>query len=262
MTQSTPTSKARRRFNRWWLLGLIPLTLITVGLVIVIAWASTPTGGVLPEAQQALESDSVVTVSELDGWYAFIPAQDRATTGFIFYPGGRVLPGAYATVARAVAEAGYPSFIVRMPLNLAVIAPNKADEVVAAHPEITRWVIGGHSLGGSMAATYAKGQPEVVQGLVLMASYPASWDDLSARESLVTASVYGTLDGLARAEMVVDSKPLLPASAQFVEIAGGNHSYFGDYGDQPGDGTATITRTEQQAQVIAAVLDVLTQVSQ
>ncbi len=262
MTQDTNMPKVRRRLNRWWLLGLIPLTLITVGLMMVIGWASTPTGGVLPEAQQALESDSLVTVSEMDGWYAFTPAQDNATTGFIFYPGGKVLPGAYAVIARAVAEAGYPSFVVKMPLNLAVIAPNKADEVVAAHPEITRWVIGGHSLGGSMAATYANDKPDVVQGLVLMASYPASWDDLSARESLVTASVYGTLDGLAKVESVLGARPLLPASVQFVEIAGGNHSYFGDYGDQPGDGAATITRAQQQEQVVTAVLDVLTQVSQ
>jgi len=262
MAQETSIPKARRRFNRWWLLAIIPLALITVGVVIVIAWASTPTGGVLPDAQQALESDSSVTVSDLDGWYTFMPAQDSATTGFIFYPGGKVLPAAYATVARAIAEAGYPSFVVKMPLNLAVIAPNKADEVMAAHPEITRWVIGGHSLGGSMAATYANGHPDAVQGLVLMASYPAAYDDLSTRESLIVASIYGTNDGLAKVESVLGAEPLLPESAQFVEIVGGNHSYFGSYGDQPGDGVATLTREEQQAQIVESTLAILAAVSE
>ncbi len=262
MAQETNTPKARRRLNRWWLLAIIPLVLITIGLVLVIAWASTPTGGVLSDAQQALESDSEVTVSDLSGWYAFMPVQDSATTGFIFYPGGKVLPAAYATVARAIAQAGYPSFIVKMPLNLAVLAPNKADEVMVAHPEITRWVIGGHSLGGAMAAAYAKNHPNAVHGLVLMASYPASWDDLSAQGALVVTSIYGTNDGLAKVESVLGAEPLLPPSAQFVEIAGGNHSYFGSYGDQPGDGVATLTRQEQQAQVVESTLAVLAAVSQ
>lgn len=256
------TEKPRRRLNRWWLLALIPLALIVGGVLIIIAWASTPTGGVLPAAQQALESDSSVIVNDTAGWYAFEPAQESASVGLIFYPGGRVLPGAYAALARDVAEAGYPAFIVKMPLNLAVLSPTKADEVRAAHPQITRWVISGHSLGGSMAASYANSQPDAVQGLALMASYPASWDDLSARESLVTASIYGTLDGLATPDMVRGGAALLPADTAFVEITGGNHSYFGDYGDQPGDGVATITRAEQQGQVIAALLDVLAEVAE
>ncbi|NTW09008.1 MAG: alpha/beta hydrolase, partial [Anaerolineaceae bacterium] len=33
-------------------------------------------------------------------------------------------------------------------------------------------------------------------------------------------------------------------------IEGGNHAQFGNYGPQPGDGTATISTAEQQSQAV------------
>ena len=45
--------------------------------------------------------------------------------------------------------------------------------------------------------------------------------------------------------------------ARFVEIQGGNHAQFGWYGDQKGDGQATISHEEQQAIVIDEALALL-----
>ena len=100
--------------------------------------------------------------------------------------------------------------IVDMPLNLAVLNPGAADKVMAAYPEIQHWAIGGHSLGGAMAANYAVNHPEQVQGLVLWAAYPASSDDLSS-SNLRVVSIFGSLDGLATGEKIEASRPLLPA---------------------------------------------------
>jgi pimeloyl-ACP methyl ester carboxylesterase len=240
------------------LLAALALILIvaTVGFV---TWAETPLGP-QSEAKQVLQSGAEVQVEE-NGWLAFSPTGAQPATGFIFYPGGRVDPVSYALAARRIASAGYLVVILDMPLNLAVFNPDAAGEVIAAYPEIENWVVGGHSLGGAMAARYASQNPLQVQGLVLWAAYPASGDDLS-QSGLPVSSIYGTADGLATPSDVLAARELLPAATRWVEITGGNHSGFGWYGDQQGDGTAAISREEQQEQVIQATLELLSSIGQ
>ena len=232
-----------------WLFLLLLLALI--GFVV---WASTPARP-MPEALAALQSDSQVQV-ETEGWLIFHPVGEDPAVGLILYPGGRVDPRAYAPPARAIAAEGYLVVIVPMPLNLAVFGPDRAAGVLAAFPEVERWAVGGHSLGGAMAARFAYRQPSAVQGLVLWASYPAASDDLSARE-LAVVSIYGTRDGLATGEKIAASRPLLPAGTRWVAIEGGNHAQFGWYGPQSGDPPATISREAQQQEVVAATLALL-----
>jgi pimeloyl-ACP methyl ester carboxylesterase len=137
-----------------------------------------------------------------------------------------------------------------------VLGADRALEVMAAYPEIQHWVIGGHSLGGAMAARFAYQNPGAVQGLALWAAYPASSDDLSGQDVQV-ASISGSRDGLGTNEGVESTRGLLPASTQFTVIEGGNHAQFGWYGEQGGDNPAEISRSEQQAQVINATLALL-----
>lgn len=234
--------------------------LLGIGIVFIIAlagfivWAGTPAGVLLPEFADTLESDSRVAVT-LEPWLTFMPDEAPAA-GFIFYPGGRVLAEAYAPAMREIAEAGYLVVVPSMPLNLAVFAPYKASDIIAANPAIETWVIGGHSLGGSMAATYANANPDRIDGIVLWASYPQASDSL-ADDEMAAASVYGTLDGLLAVETVRDSGAYLPEDASFVAIEGGNHAQFGSYGDQSGDNDATVSREAQQAAAVEATLEVL-----
>jgi dienelactone hydrolase len=148
-----------------------------------------------------------------------------------------------------------------MPLNLAVLAPGRAAEVMAAFPGVESWAVGGHSLGGAMAANYAHGNPEAVGGLVLWAAYPAAGDDLSGFQ-LAASSIYGTRDGLATPEEIDASRPLLPPDTVWTAVEGGNHAQFGWYGPQPGDGQATISREQQQAQIVTATLGLLMQLDE
>jgi pimeloyl-ACP methyl ester carboxylesterase len=217
-------------------------------------WAYTPLGP-LPEGIAALQSSASVTVQVKD-WVEFSPAGQTPTVGLILYPGGRVDYRSYAPLARAIAAEGYLVVLTPMPFNLAVFNPNRAYGVVSAHPEIQAWAIGGHSLGGSMAANYVKNHPGKIAGLLLMASYPAGTDDLS-QQNLQVTSIYGTLDGLATPQKVKAAQPLLPASTRWVAIEGGDHAQFGWYGPQPGDNPAAIDRSTQQAQVIQAAVDLL-----
>jgi hypothetical protein len=233
-----------RRF--WWTLLLIPLA--AVGAFV---WWASDTAPVMPEALAAMQSGNGVVVE--DGEYLVFSPQDKAAgQGVIIYPGGKVDPRAYAPTARAMAEQGYLVVIPPMPLNLAVLAPGRAAQVIAAYPETKGWVIGGHSLGGAMAANFIRKNPGATQGLFLWAAFPAEGDDVST-QPIQAVSIYGSEDGLATQDEVLGAAPLLPADTAFVEIVGGNHAQFGWYGDQPGDRPATISREEQQRQVLDAM---------
>lgn len=234
----------------WW---VVPAVLVVVVASFVL-WASAAADP-MPQALAALESDGQVAVAT-EPWLVFRPADREPAAGLILYPGGRVDARAYAPLARAIAAEGYLVVVVPMPLNLAFFAPGRAAEVVDAFPDVEQWAVGGHSLGGAMAANFVAGNPGLVDGLVLWAAYPAGGDDLSGAQ-LAVASVYGTRDGLATLEEIEASRPLLPADTMWTEIEGGNHAQFGWYGPQSGDNEATISREEQQAQVVAATAQLL-----
>jgi dienelactone hydrolase len=145
-----------------------------------------------------------------------------------------------------------------MPLNLAVFGIDRAAEVQAAHLEIARWAVGGHSLGGAMAAEYAARNPGKVQGVLFWASYSSA--DLSG-QPLKVVSIYGTLDAGRDTLTSAEARARLPADAVFLAIEGGNHEQFGYYTGQPNDPPAAVTREEQQAQAVVAAITLLEAIS-
>lgn len=234
-------------------LGLCLVTLLAaLGFVL---WAETPLQPA-PEALAALQSDAEVKVTT-DDFVTFSPVGREPWTAFVFYPGGRVDYRAYAVPLRRIAEHGYLVVLLPVRLNLAFFDVNAAQPAMAAFPSIRKWVVGGHSLGGVAAALYASRRADI-DAVVFWASYPA--DNTLKNKDPQILSVYGTLD-MGGSESFTASRANLPADATFVAIEGGNHAQFGDYGFQPGDNEATITRREQQDQVVAATLKFLEEVS-
>ncbi len=231
------------------LLGL--LVVLLLGAAAFVIWGSTPLRP-MPQALQALQSDAQVQVTQ-DRWVIFQPVGAQPQTGLILYPGGRVDYRAYAPLARTIAAEGYLVVLVPMPLNLAVFGSERAGAVIAAFPAVQHWAIGGHSLGGAMAAHYAAQHPAQIEGLVLWAAYPAEADTLAGQDVQVL-SVYGTQDGLATPTKIAASRPLLPDATEWAPIVGGNHGQFGWYGPQGGDNEATISREAQQALVAQATV--------
>ena len=140
-----------------------------------------------------------------------------------------------------------------MPLDLAVFGIGRAAAVIGEFPQVGSWVIGGHSLGGAMAAEFVKGSPTAVDGIALLASYPAESTDLSALP-IGAVSTYGTENGVTPPEGFEASLARLPPGTALIVIEGGNHAQFGHDGPQAGDGVATIDREEQQRQTAEAVL--------
>lgn len=193
------------------------------------------------EAIQAFVSgDNVTRTAVSDKMITYGDADLDA--GFIFYPGGKVEYTAYEPLMIRLASQGIFCVLLKMPFNLAVLDMNAADGIRELYPDIDTWYIGGHSLGGSMAASYASKHAEDFEGVVLLASYSTS--DIS-KTSLRTLSIYGSEDGVLNKEKYDNYKKNLPSGTSETIIEGGCHAYFGMYGEQKGDGKAEIGAEEQ-----------------
>ena len=162
--------------------------------------------------------------------------------GFIFYPGGKVEYTAYVPLMRALAAKGIRCFLIKMPFNLAVLDMNAAEGIIEAYPDVKDWYIGGHSLGGSMAACYVADNARDFRGLVLLGSY--SSEDISNTD-IEVISIYGSEDGILNREKYEKYRDNLSDGLCEIVIEGGNHAYFGMYGAQKGDGAPSVTNEEQ-----------------
>lgn len=208
-------------------------------------------------ALDALRGDDAVEVRESAGWYAFVPRDAEPTTGLVYSPGARVDVRATAAVLRPLAEAGY-LVALKEPLGIALTSPGQSASAMAAFDGVERWAVGGHSLGGVAASSFAAAHDDEVDGLLLHASYPLG--DMSDAD-LVVASVSGSEDELTTPADVDASRADLPAATTFTEVDGAAHAFFADYGPQPGDGTPTVPRAQAQAEIVAASTALLDEVA-
>jgi len=197
-----------------------------------------------------------VQLNENRDYIEILPGDlNMGNTGFLFYPGGLVDPHGYLELASMFANSGsgHHVLIAKMPANLAVLDSKAAAKILKDFPN-KKWVIGGHSLGGAMACSMLKKDNELFEGLVLMASYPSGSSDLSSWEGAVL-SLSASNDEIVDQEKFQAGKKNLPPDARYYDIAGGNHSGFGFYGDQAGDGKAKISRDAQHLIIIEQLQD-------
>jgi hypothetical protein len=225
-------------------------TALTALALVATSCSSLPTftAGELP---------TTAKVTDQGGWIALEPSAGTSkTVGLVFYPGGLVKPEAYELVLAPIAAAGYPVVIVKMPFDLAFFGAENGLAAKKAFPSVTKWAIGGHSLGGTASAIAVGKHPTEFAGVVFWASYTVKDYDLS-NVNLPVLSISASNDGLATPDKVAAGKPFVPTNTEYDVIDGGIHAQFGTYGPQKGDGTATISREQQQAQVVKLTLDFL-----
>lgn len=255
-------TRAQMRRRALVRIGLgVPILICCIGLTLGLVWLRPFPAD--PIAVAAMRSSDSIRVADRLTWYELAPtARDaqgvpiRPTVGLVFIPGARVDPRAYAHILRPVAAAGYLVAVVKPPLNVALPNSTGADVVLSNHPEIRRWVLGGHGAGGVAAASYAADHQTT--GLLLYGSAPTS----SLPPNNLTATVIsGSADALTTPEEVAEARPRLPEATRYVEIVGGIHAYFGDYGEQPGDGVPTISRQEAQARIQQATIELMSSIS-
>ena len=231
-------------------LTLILFIALFTGSIGFVGWATFNTQKATEPAITVLNQNNVQLK---DGLLVFYP-NSTTERGLIYYPGGLVDPEAYAVTAQGIADSGILVIVPKMPLNLAFLDINRADGVISKYPEINTWVIGGHSLGGAMAAEYAKNNVDKVHGLIMLASYPAKNEDF-VNFSIPILCIVGSNDpGAPKQEAFYETAS---DSATLFVIEGGNHRQYADYSYQNNDGNATISAAEQQAEIITAVISFL-----
>ena len=239
----------RQTRTGWRRIARVVFVLAWIGWIALMAWLR-PFSAVEP-ALAAMRSDTEVSVAEHPTQIVIAPTGTVSDTGVFFQPGAKVDARAYAAILRPLAEAGYTVVIPKQPLGIAFLAINTFDATKPAYPAITRWVLGGHSLGGTVAAIQADAgdsDPTApVEGLLLYASYPAN--DISTSLTAKVLSISASNDGLATPGKIAASTVRLPAGSRFTTIEGAVHSFFGDYGPQPGDGTPAISHDDARTQI-------------
>lgn len=233
--------------------------LLAIAAVLVIAAAAAgfylfDSAGPTPEAL-AFNAQYDQFKNAADGYTHWHPASPTGT-GLIFYQGGKVQEEAYGPLLLPLMDEGVDIFMPHMPFNLAVFDADAAAEIIAAHPEISTWWLGGHSLGGAMAADFVYENPDSVDALILLAAYPQESKPLNDYGGEVLA-FFGTRDGLVSVKEISKWQALLPLHARVVMVEGGNHAQFGSYGDQKDDLKALISSENQQQFVREAWLTLM-----
>ncbi|TQJ58925.1 alpha/beta hydrolase family protein [Arthrobacter sp. SLBN-83] len=244
LRRDVPRPRSRLRLVGAWL-GRLAVLALAAGL----AWLNPFAYQAGATAEAGPTSD--LTVTETNTALTMSPDGTKPTKGLVFYPGARVDARAYQDILAPVVGAGCRVVILKEPLGLSLLDGNQARGAIEDNPDITTWAVGGHSLGGVSASSFALNNSDV-SGLVLYASYPV--ESLRGRAGLSVLSVSGSSDGLSTPAKIESSRQLLPADTEFAAVRGGVHAFFGDYGEQPGDGEPGVSRQAAQQQIAAATV--------
>ena len=177
------------------------------------------------EALEVLSDPTGADITKIDGGY-FVDGSGE-TVALIFYPGAKVDTEAYLPLMKQIADNGVDCFLADMPMRMAIFDKNAAADFITSY-HYDCWLIGGHSMGGMVAAGYAAEHPDTIDGV--------------AEDKILDRRQYD------------NAKKYFPSHSTEIPIAGGNHSQFGNYGFQSGDGEANITAHEQQTQTTFAIL--------
>lgn len=179
--------------------------------------------------------------------------QSDSNVGFIFYSGGKVSNEAYSYLGE-LANHDINVFIPKLYQNIAFFNKNIAKKIINENPQIEKWYVGGHSLGGVVSIMFASENVDIVDGVILFASYPSK--DISDL-GIEAISFYGSNDAILPIDEANEKSLFLPNDSKIVIIEDGNHSFFGNYGHQKGDNISNISNLTQQDIIIENIIQYL-----
>lgn len=217
--------KSKTSITQKFLIGIGILALILALCAGAFFWYASDYYRADDVALEVMAQDSGISVQDN---LTILSTSVPTDTAIIFYPGAKVEAAAYLPLLGKIRQTGVTCILVDMPFHMAIFDSNAAQDVMEDFPEYSHWYIAGHSMGGAMASQFAASHPDEVDGLILLGAY--IYGDYSPQDTL---TIYGSLN------QSVEDK--LDYTENVVEIQGGNHAHFGNYGPQKGDLPATIS---------------------
>ena len=204
------------------------------------------------EVNNYLVDDNEVKVTTKGDYYFFdnIANSDKA---LIFYGGAKVEEKSYAPMLNKIAHQGYDVFLTKMPLRFPLFAIDKANSIYKSNNSYQDVYLMGHSLGGVCASMAIEKTSLEYKGIIFLASYPYKPLDNKYK----ALSIYGSEDKVLNLNEYNDNLSNFPSGYIQKIIEGGNHAYYGYYGEQKGDGKASITREQQIDITVNYVIDFL-----
>ncbi|MCR5079702.1 MAG: alpha/beta hydrolase [Bacilli bacterium] len=240
----------KRKWKLWVKAVIVVFSAITISLSTVFTYLSIYYGA-SSEVDASFEDSEKVKVSETSDYYLF-DHKTNTDKAIIFYGGAKVEEKAYGPLMRMISEEGVDVYLIKMPFRFALLDTDKADKVFSESTYPSLYLM-GHSLGGTTLSMYLSGAPSPYKGIIFLASYPSKAID----SYFNVISIYGSNDKVLNKEEYEKNKANFPSNYKEVVIEGGNHGYFGNYGEQKGDGEASISRNEQQRQTKDAIVPLL-----
>jgi hypothetical protein len=231
--------------------------IISTGIIVTIAVVIPLFAYGTSYQPSAIARNDYSEASDEGGYYHFDAPE--ATQAVIFYPGGLVSPIAYARFGKLLSAYGFDVYITKPFLNLAITSIQQASDIQARDPSMTSWFIGGHSLGGSASAFYAIDHLSTIKGLFFFAAYTTASANFS-QTSLPMLSITGSEDLVLNTQTYLANQVFDSPFTTYAVIEGGNHSQFGDYGFQRGDGVATIDVASQHQQMVTILVSWFAQI--
>ena len=163
-------------------------------------------------------------------------------TAVIFYPGAKVEAGCLSAPARpAPADRRSPAFWWRCPSTWRSSTPDAAEDVISSVPgDPATGTLPDTPWAAPWPPSLPPDHPDQADGLILLGAY--LYGDYPPEDTL---TIYGSLN------QSVEDK--IDYTENVVEIEGGNHAQFGNYGPQKGDLPAGISAEEQQRQTVEVI---------
>lgn len=246
-------------FDFSWMNSIFLSVILVIAIILIsfLQWALRPMG---KKNSNYMIKNKRINFRKTRYYYEISSKDQTNNIGVIFYPGGRIVPEAYIPIFDDDKLTEMTIFIVRMPFNMAVFDYSRAVKIIKEQKNIKTWIIGGHSLGGAMAAHLVVKHPLLFAGLFLWGAYPSRRDDMSELQ-IPILSIFADCDGITTNEKIELSKHLFPDHTKWVIIEGGNHSQFGCYGIEKQDYSSKISPEEQRNKILDATLSFVNEIT-
>jgi hypothetical protein len=171
--------------------------------------------------------------------------EEGGKVGVIFYGGGFVDPRGYSPLALTLADryglpVVVPIFNQDLAFTFGVCDSGRLDLAQAEFEDVEKWVLAGHSFGGTAAMSdmwtryNSATDAPVAAGLAMIASdiQNVGCGDVDfSSTNIPMASISASLDLILNATRSEINKRFLSNATQFLDIYGGNHGQFGSYDD-------------------------------